>query len=606
VTSGSGTATANVTGVVVTCTTNTYTIGGTVSGLVGSGLVLQDNLTDNLTIVANGIFTFATPIPSGGSYSVTVLTQPPAQNCMVTAGSGTATANVTTVQVTCSAVTYTIGGTVYGLTGNGLVLQNNLKDSLSITSNGAFTFATALNSGTTYSVTVLTQPSGPSQHCVVNDGGGTANANVTTVQVVCTSEWTWIGGSNQTGQNGNYGHLNKASSTNVPGARYGAFTWIDKSGNLWLFGGIGNDAIGIESYLNDLWEFHNGEWIWVSGSNAADSAGIYDTSLGTLVPGARAFGVNWIDSSGNLWLFGGYGLDSVGIVAAPLNDVWEFSNGAWTWMGGSNMTGQQGSYGTQGIGDPGNIPGARNWPSGFTDAAGNFWMFGGNGIDSAGNSGNLNDLWEFSGGQWTWVSGANTVDQQGSYGTLGQSGTSNVPGARLGSAAWMDASGNFWIFGGNGADSTGTVGYLNDVWEFTSGNWIWQGGADVVNTPASYGVQGVPDPGNNPGARVWFTNWITPSGDLWILGGQQLGGREASDLWKFSGGQWTWMSGPDLSFQNGTYGTKGSSASNNTPGARQLGASWVDANGNLWLLGGYGLGSTAGIDDLNDLWEFQP
>ncbi len=81
-----------------------YTIGGTVSGLSGTGLVLQDNGDDNLPISANGPFTFAKPVAGGSTYNVTVLTQPsnPTQNCVVTNGSGTAYANVTNVQVACT------------------------------------------------------------------------------------------------------------------------------------------------------------------------------------------------------------------------------------------------------------------------------------------------------------------------------------------------------------------------------------------------------------------------------------------------------------------------------------------------------------------------
>ncbi len=95
----------------------TYSIGGTVSGLTGTGLVLQDNGGNNLTVSANATsFTFATPVASGGAYSVTVLTQPAGQSCAVTNGSGTATANVTNVSVACSQE-YTIGGPVLGLSG---------------------------------------------------------------------------------------------------------------------------------------------------------------------------------------------------------------------------------------------------------------------------------------------------------------------------------------------------------------------------------------------------------------------------------------------------------------------------------------------------------
>ncbi len=121
VSSGSGTVgSANVTNVAVTCTTATYTIGGTASGLAGTGLVLQDNGGNNLAVAANGSFTFSTPIATGVAYAVTVLTQPtgPAQTCAVASGSGTvASANVTSVAVTCTTATYTIGGTVSGLAG---------------------------------------------------------------------------------------------------------------------------------------------------------------------------------------------------------------------------------------------------------------------------------------------------------------------------------------------------------------------------------------------------------------------------------------------------------------------------------------------------------
>jgi hypothetical protein len=194
VTNGSGTASANITNISVTCsnaTTTTYTIGGTVSGLSGSGLQLQNNGSDILAVSANGGFTFGTAIASGSAYDVTVKTQPsnPAQVCSVSNGSGMATANVTTISATCTTTTntYTIGGAVSGLSGSGLVLQNNGGDNLSVSANGSFTFATPIGTGLSYSVTVLTQPSSPSQTCTVTGGSGTVNANVTTVGITCTT-----------------------------------------------------------------------------------------------------------------------------------------------------------------------------------------------------------------------------------------------------------------------------------------------------------------------------------------------------------------------------------------------------------------------------------
>ena len=168
-----------------------YSIGGSVSGLTGTGLVLQDNGGDNLTVSQNGSFTFATQVNSGAAYAVTVMTQPSGQTCTVASGSGMASANVTTVAVSCAAAapsTVTIGGTVSGLSGTGLVLQDNGGDNFTVTQNGTFTFATALATGTAYAVTVATQPTSPAQTCAVANGTGTtASANVTNVTVSCSA-----------------------------------------------------------------------------------------------------------------------------------------------------------------------------------------------------------------------------------------------------------------------------------------------------------------------------------------------------------------------------------------------------------------------------------
>jgi hypothetical protein len=171
---------------------STYTVGGTVSGLTGTGLVLQNNGGDNLAISANGAFTFSRALKKDASYSVTVLTQPSGQSCTVTNGTGSVSANVTNVAVNCVTNAFTVGGTVSGLTGTGLVLQNNGGNDRAISANGAFTFSTALANGTVYSVTVLTQPSG--QSCTVTNGAGTVSANVTNVAVSCIPSTYTIGG----------------------------------------------------------------------------------------------------------------------------------------------------------------------------------------------------------------------------------------------------------------------------------------------------------------------------------------------------------------------------------------------------------------------------
>lgn len=81
----------------------TYTVGGNVTGLTGTGLALSLNGTENLPLAANGVFTFATQLANGAAYAVTIGTQPVGQTCVVANGSGTiAGANVTNVAVTCT------------------------------------------------------------------------------------------------------------------------------------------------------------------------------------------------------------------------------------------------------------------------------------------------------------------------------------------------------------------------------------------------------------------------------------------------------------------------------------------------------------------------
>jgi hypothetical protein len=550
VTSASGMAMGDVTNVGVACTTTTFTVGGSISGLVGTGLVLQNDSGDNLTVVPTAsTFTFPTAVDSVSGYKVSVLTQPagPMQNCVVSNASGPTNGDVTTVSVACTTIKYSVGGTVLGLVGSNLVLQNNSGDNLLVAPNATgFTFVTKLDGGASYKVAVLSQPSNPAQSCSVTGEKGTSSADVTTVVVTCSNinEWTWVGGPQGEDQIGAYGTKGTGDSNNVPGARY--------------------------------------------------------------------WGVSWADASGNFWHFGGYGYDSVGIVA-DLNDLWEGSYNStgqwtWTWMGGSDVAGVGGTYGTLGTADPANMPGARDSAVSWTDSSGNFWLFGGHGYDSVRTADNLNDLWKFSGGEWTWVSGSNVVNQQGIYGTLGVGDPANVPGARYSASSWCDKQGNFWLFGGLGNDSTGTSGSLNDLWEGSynsTGQWIWTwvAGSNLAGAITT----------TVPGARYLSASWTDKQGNLWLFGGYgpDKAGNTAtlSDLWEYgvNSGQWKFVGGSETAAVNGVYGTLGTGSSGNAPGSRKGAVAWTDSDGNFWLFGGIGVDSNPNESgELNDLWEYNP
>jgi N-acetylneuraminic acid mutarotase len=421
-----------------------------------------------------------------------------------------------------------------------------------------------------------------------------------------SNQWTWVSGSNLANQSGSYGQMGVPASSNAPPARYGASTWTDASGNFWLFGGITAPTATSDTYFNDLWKFSNGQWTWAGGSNTTNQSGIYGT-LGTPapgnIPGGRCNAVTWMDRSGSFWLFGGLGLDADG-KSEDLNDLWRYSDGQWTWMGGpqTTITGTPGSYGTKGLTAASNLPGGRSDAVAWTDSSGNFWLFGGLGEDSAGNWGSLNDLWKYSNGQWTWVSGTSIVQQSGVYGKLGTADPANVPGGRIDAAAWMDTSGNLWLFGGLGEDSAGKQGLLNDLWEFSNGQWTWMGGSNQPGQPGVYGTQGTPSSANIPGARSGATAWTDSSGNVWLFSG---GSTWPNDLWKYSDGQWTWLDGSQ-SNSPGIYGTLGSASSSNVPGSRFSAAAWTDSSGNLWLFGGLGNDSKGTFGYLNDLWKYHP
>jgi N-acetylneuraminic acid mutarotase len=449
--------------------------------------------------------------------------------------------------------------------------------------------------------------------------GGTSSAPPPKAQ----DEWIWANGSNIVNQMGIYGTEATASSSNGPGARQSAVTWTDKSGNLWFFGGYGYDSKGNVNFLNDLWEYSGGQWIWMSGLNIGGQAGAYGTqgtAAVTNVPGARWGGVSWLDAAGNLWLFGGYGYASVSGTAGILNDLWEYTPappgqqlivGEWTWMGGPNLTGSPGTYGTLGTPAATNIPGGRYGAVSWTDGAGNFWLFGGNGAASPGDSGSLNDLWKYSAGEWTWMGGSNLANQPGTYGTLGMAAPGNIPGGRFSAASWIDSSGNFWLFGGSGYDSSGTNGDLSDLWEYSARQWAWVNGSKVIGQAGVYGTQGTAAASNIPGARNGGFSWVDGSGNLWLFGGvgYDSTGKNSgwlNDLWEYSSGQWTWVDGSKVNGQIGTYGNPGQAASGNVPGARTLGATWTDASGNFWLFGGIGYDSLGENGSLNDFWEYKP
>ena len=186
--SGSGTvAASDISDVALTCAIKTFTVGGNATNVSGT-LVLRNNGGNDLSVNSSGSFAFSTAVAKNAAYVVTVGTQPAGLHCVVSNGTGImGDSAVTNVSISCANL-YAIGGNVSGLSSGTVVLRNNGGNDLSLTSNGSFSFSTQLASGSPYSVTVQTQPSG--DFCTVSSGSGTVGGTISSVSVICGNKIT--------------------------------------------------------------------------------------------------------------------------------------------------------------------------------------------------------------------------------------------------------------------------------------------------------------------------------------------------------------------------------------------------------------------------------
>ncbi|MFY0673377.1 MAG: T9SS type A sorting domain-containing protein [Bacteroidia bacterium] len=418
------------------------------------------------------------------------------------------------------------------------------------------------------------------------------------------SDWTWMSGSNTLYANSKYGRLNKHSSLGVPGARRSNYGWSDGD-DLYFYGGDGQDSTKY-GFLSDTWKWDGTKWIWTGGSKTVNVQETYDIINGPAIriPGARKNSASFQADNGDLYLFGGHGFDANGD-EGYLSDLWvrDFESGNWTWLKGSDLEGQSASYGTKGTGGSTNQPGKREGAN-IWYKNGVLWLYGGyykeNGTDYY-----LNDLWKWSGGNWTWVKGDNIANNGGVY---TGSNSSLSPGARTEASSWMADNGVLWLFGGQGYDKNGDKGRLNDLWKFSGSNWTFINGDKVKNAATVYGHKGTADALNKPGGRSASSAWKDADGNFWLFAGNGYDANGVygsfNDFWKFDGSNWTWMHGANTRNSAGVYGKKYEENASNIPGARSSSMCWHDANGKIWVFGGYGRDNSNTTGRLNDLWRF--
>ena len=186
---------ANVANVVVTCSDQAYSVGGSISGLNVSGLKLA-NGSDTLIVSAGATsFTMPTPVAFTSSYGVTVQAQPVGMACAVGNGMGTMPANaVTDVAITCTDQPFSLGGTITGLGGNAGLTLTNGRDTLAVAAGSTgFMMPTPVAFGSAYSVAVRSAPAGLT--CTASKASGTMPAgNVASVVIACSDQSYTVGG----------------------------------------------------------------------------------------------------------------------------------------------------------------------------------------------------------------------------------------------------------------------------------------------------------------------------------------------------------------------------------------------------------------------------
>ena len=382
-----------------------------------------------------------------------------------------------------------------------MVLQDNGGDNLAVTSSGVFTFKTQLPTGTAYAVTVLTQPTNPSQTCVVTNASGTAIANVTSVVINCPAATFSVGGT----------IVGLAGKTPTPPSQVN-LPLTDNSFNV-------HNNNGDNYFVTQNGPFNFAKQVALNGT--------YDVEVFT-DPSTQ---------SQSCWTFNYKGV----VTASVTNIVIDCGHNDWTWINGKNTAGiltapQYGSFPTAPpttIPNPyTNTPGARHGGAGWTDNNGNLWLFGGFGWELSGKSqpdtlfGDLNDLWECvqvvaestPHCQWQLVNGYNSTPSNvlppattvgGVLIELAQNEDNGViigapftvPSSRYGAATWTDSTKTvFWLFGGNGGAQL-----LDDLWSYNIGTSTWTHVSGSLSNVPQAGVYsgGSPMPGSRWGSVTW-------------------------------------------------------------------------------------------------------
>ncbi|MEJ1931591.1 kelch repeat-containing protein [Nostoc sp. NIES-2111] len=421
-----------------------------------------------------------------------------------------------------------------------------------------------------------------------------------------TGLWSWIKGDTLYDVLASPGVQGIPSSTNNPQGLTACHTWQGRDGMLWLWGGRRKTPTGVGvNIFADLWRFDpaTNQWTWMKGVGVNNDGGsISAVGIENLTnrPPVALPACTWTDTTGNLWLYGGYGVNN-------------YAHGLWRYNVARNMWSKRPSgsevdepnYGVRGQESasthPGSVVAAVSW----TTPDGMLYLFGGMGwgVATAQNTqGFRNSLWRYNPRteKWAWLKGKDNwglgADRTAPAvnGTLGFADTTNTPpGSETGQVGWTDRQGNLWML-------------AHDMWKYSPSSNCWTRITKdtLVNKQAfdycylarfgqpryAFGL------GNGGLGRT--ATWTDSAGRFWLFQGNgyrkiNLAGADTigtvNGLWCFDPAlrRWSFVSGNRYLDKRPLHGRRGIAGTNVDPGDRGAPSVWYNRPTNsIYLFGG--------------------
>lgn len=364
---------------------------------------------------------------------------------------------------------------------------------------------------------------------------------------IASNSWTWMNGPQYgTDTAGNAGVMGVPSASNVPQAQtYYDYSWYDKAhDNLWLW----------HRSDNKLWRYQvtTNMWTWMANMPPTNivSFGTQGLEAASNNPGNLSLAVTWCDTSGNLFLFGGQGMNyeyykdislgNMNFRQLLTNNIWKFNTNTqmWTWLKGDSLKDGYGmyltdgyNYGTVGVESPNNHMVRCNEASVWQGEDGMVYLSTGRRNYNLTYITGLLDIFRYNPqtNNWTHMSDGN------SYNVTTYCDTSTQPMDRQNGAnvTIMGACSNdlLWRFGGSVGTSFSFPGNVNVhcyecqtnelfVYHPSNNTWKWVSGASYPDSiPLNAGTKKVPSTSNWPDAVTGAAMWPDANGNLWIFGG---------------------------------------------------------------------------------------